>query len=183
MKSRVIVGVFAGILAVGIAGCSGAKSQVRPTPTPPFASAEAAYRAAEATYRGYVDAGNHVDLDDPKTFEPVYGWLLGDALKTDQEELTAMSAKGWKISGKDRIAMLQPLPTSTSDPHWGDVSLAACFDVSDVKLTDAAGNSVVSPSRIDKRPLKITLSRDAATPTGMKIIKIQDRQGQPVCSS
>lgn len=187
MKSRgvvggLVVGVLAASLTVGIVGCASGAPAASPTPTPPFASADAAYKAAEATYRGYVDAGNHVDLADPKTFEGVYAWLLGDALKTDEQELTAMSAKGWKLSGKYRIALLKPLPSDTSDPRWGDVSLAGCFDVTDIKLTDSEGKSVVSPSRRDHLPVKISFSRDASTPTGMKIIKIQDRSGEPTCA-
>ncbi|KHK99626.1 hypothetical protein LK09_02740 [Microbacterium mangrovi] len=169
-------------LAVGLAGCGSAAPTPSPTPTPPFASADAAYRAAEATYRGYVDAGNQVDLDDPKTFEPVYAWLLGDALDTDEEELTAMSAKRWKLSGKYRIDLLQPLPSDTSDPLWGDVFLVGCFNVSDIELSDSEGMSVVSPSRRDHLPVKISFSRDASTPTGMKIIKIEDRKGEPACA-
>jgi len=99
MKSRVAAGVLAvvvalGLVAVGLVGCSGAAPKPSPTPTPPFATADAAYKAAEATYRAYVDAGNHVDLADEKTFAPLLGWLVGDALETDRAQVTGDGLEG-----------------------------------------------------------------------------------------
>jgi len=181
MRSRVVAGVLAGMLAVGLTGCTGGDPQPSPTPTPPFASTDAAYEAAEATYRGYVDAGNQVDLADPKTFEPVYAWLLGDALGTDKKELTAMAAHGWQMRGDSKITVVEPLAWPGSDPTWGDVRIAACVDVHALSVTDSVGKSMVLASRPDVQPVKVTFSRDASTTTGMKIVKIQKRDGKPLC--
>ncbi|HKT58064.1 MAG TPA: hypothetical protein VJR25_14980 [Microbacterium sp.] len=181
MKSRVMAGIVAGLLALSLAGCAGETRRPSPTPTPPFASADAAYKAAEATYRGYVDAGNHVDLSDPRSFEPVYAWLLADALKTDREELMAMSAKGWRMRGQSVVRLVRPLPSSDSEPAWGDVYIAGCLDVRGVTVTDAQGKSMVLPTRPDILPVRVAFSRDASTRTGLKIIKIQKRDGAPTC--
>jgi len=181
MKSRLAAGVLAVVVAVGLVGCSGAAPKPSPTPTPPFASADAAYKAAEATYRGYVDAANDMDLAEPKTFNPIFGWLLGDALKTDQEELTAMSAKGWHWSGDSRIVLMKPSSASALAARWGDVRIAACLDVSEVNITDSQGVSVVAKDRPDVQPVKVTFSRDASTVTRMKIIEIEKRTGEPRC--
>ena len=185
MKSRVAAGVLAvvvalGLVAVGLVGCSGAAPKPSPTPTPPFASADAAYKAAEATYRAYVDAGNHLDLAEPKTFQPLYSWLLGDALDHQRQQLTAMTARGLHMTGRDVVTLVSPM--DGGEPVWGDVYLAVCVDVSKSRVTDAAGNSLVDKNRPDIQSLEVALSRDAATSTGMKITSITGRDGAPTCA-
>jgi len=182
MKSRVAAGVLAVVVAVGLVGCSGAAPKPSPTPTPPFASADAAYKAAEATYRGYVDALNKVDPDNPKTFEPVYMWLSGPALDADRKELTAMGAHHLRIVGDASVK--RTAPVEGGDPLWGDVTIDACYDVHAVDIIDRTGHSLVSPSRADIERLTVTVSRDAGTRTGMRIvqIKIQDDPAQCAAS-
>ncbi len=64
-------------IATTVSACT---PEPAPTPTPTgFASEDEAFRAAEETYRAYVDALNAVDLADPATFEPVFAWTTGDA--------------------------------------------------------------------------------------------------------
>ena len=179
MKSRVAAGIVAGILVFGLVGCSGAAPKPSPTPTPPFASADAAYKAAEATYKGYVDAGNHVDLADDKTFKPLFAWLLGDALDHQRKQLTAMAAKDLRMTGRDRITLMTPL--KGHDAVWGDVSLAVCVDVSKSDVLDRDGNSLVATDRPDIQSLKVDFSRDASTATGLKIISMTGREGAPSC--
>lgn len=178
MRSRVVAGVVVGMLMVAVVGCAGTKPRASPTPTPPFASAAAAYRAAEATYRGYVEAGNHLDLANPKTFEAVYRWLLGDALDADRKELTTMAANRLKITGHASVKSVSPLPGG--DPLWGDISVEACYDVHDVDVVNSSGKSLVSPDRADIERIVVKYSRDGRTRTGMRIIqmKIQDDAGR-----
>jgi hypothetical protein len=181
MRSRVAAGVVAVVVAVGLAGCSGAAPKPSPTPTPPFASADAAYKAAEATYRGYVDALNKVQLDDPKTLEGAYRWLLADALDHQRKEFSAMASKQLTLSGDSVVTLLRPV--AGGDPAWGDVELSACLDVHRVSVTDSSGKSLVQSTRPNIQSLKIGLSRDHATPTGMKIASITAREGSPECGS
>ncbi|HWT34574.1 MAG TPA: hypothetical protein VN107_12460 [Microbacterium sp.] len=181
MKSRVAAGVLAVMVAVGLAGCAGAAPKPSPTPTPPFASADAAYKAAEATYRGYVDALNNVDLDQPKTLDSAYRWLLSDALDHQRKEFSAMAAKRLTLSGDSVIAILRPV--ESGDPLWGDVQLAACLDVHGIDVTDSSGKSLVQGTRPNVQSLKIGFSRDASTSTGMKIASITAREGSPECGS
>ena len=125
MKSRVAAGVVAVVVAVGLAGCSRAAPKPSPTPTPPFASADAVYKAAEATYRAYVDALNKVDLADEKTFTPVYGWLLNPALDSNKKSFTQMASRHFRVGGESIVTLARPLPDGTADKRWGDVAIAA----------------------------------------------------------
>ena len=78
MISRVVAATLALALVVGLA--TGCQPEPSPSPSgPAFANEEAAFAAAEETYRAYVDALNQVDLSDPETFEAVYAWTTGDA--------------------------------------------------------------------------------------------------------
>lgn len=123
----------------------------QPTPSPTFTSEAAAFAAAEATYRAYVDALNQVDLADPETFEAVYAWTTGEANAAERENLTRMHADKWEVSGQ--TAILAVLKTDTSLN-----SVLACVDVSKVDVVDAAGQSQVSPDRPDQYALVITLA-------------------------
>lgn len=68
--------VGAVLAVVLVSGCT---PTPEPTPTPTgFANEEEAFRAAEETYRAYVDALNEVDLADPATFEPLFVWTTGE---------------------------------------------------------------------------------------------------------
>ncbi|KHK97310.1 hypothetical protein LK09_10875 [Microbacterium mangrovi] len=180
MRSRLAVGVLLGMLVVALAGCTGATPRPSPTPTPPFASADAAYKAAEATYRAYVAAGNRVNLQDPKTFPPVYHWLLDRALDHQRKELSAMAAKDLRMSSEDHVTFVAPI--GGGDVRWGDVSLAVCIDVSKSDVRDAAGRSLVRSTRPNKQSLTVAFSRDASTSTGMKIASITGRKGKPTCA-
>ena len=177
MKSRVAAGVVAVVAAVGLVGCSGAAPKPTPTPTPPFANADAAYKAAEATYQAYVDALNKVRLDDPRSLDSAYRWLLADALDHQRKEFSAMAAKRLALSGDSVVVLIRPL--RGGDPAWGDVQLAACLDVRQVDVTDSSGKSLVQGTRPNVQSLKIGFSRDAATSTGMKITSITARECTP----
>lgn len=180
MRSRVAAGVVAVVVAVGLAGCSGAAPKPSPTPTPPFASADAAYKAAEATYRGYVDALNKVQLDDPKTLSPLYAWLLGDALENDKRELTSMAAAHIRINGASEVVAMKPV--SGGDVRWGDVTLQTCLDVHRVTVTSASGQSLVEDDRPKVQSVIVTFSRDAGTSTGMRIVRMKPEDGGASCA-
>ncbi|HWT33745.1 MAG TPA: hypothetical protein VN107_08270 [Microbacterium sp.] len=181
MKSRVAAGVLAVVATVGLVGCSGAAPKPSPTPTPPFASADAAYKAAEATYRGYVDALNEVQLEHQTSFKPVFAWLLGSALEGDKAQFRAMSAKGWKVSGDSHVTQAQPLEKDSDDPRWGDVTIAVCLDVRSVNVVDAEGVSQVASTRPAFQAINVTVHRDAGSPTGLKISDLSTRAGAPTC--
>ena len=73
-RRRALALLVAGALTFGLAGCFGQPAAKPSTPAPAFTSDAAAYAAAEKTYEGYVEAGNEIDLSDPRTFEPPI-WL------------------------------------------------------------------------------------------------------------
>lgn len=137
-----------------------------PAPAPSstgFASEEEAFAAAEATYRAYVDALNEVDLSDPATFEPVYAWLTGDALREERKSLTSMHSNGWTVSGSSQVDDFNAIE---ADP----LSALACLNVSAIDLVDKAGVSQVGAGRHDVYALALTfVTALGATATGLQI--------------
>lgn len=155
MIPRLASALAALALAVCCAGCA-----AEPAPAPSatgFASEEEAFAAAEETYRAYVDALNRVDLSDPKTFEDVYAWTTGDANANERKSLSQMSADRWTVSGQSSFESFEPTSFSLEDSR-GIVTAELCFDVEGVMLVDAAGESLVSPSRPNRQPLFVTFS-------------------------
>lgn len=132
------------------------------------------FRAAEDTYRAYVDALNHVDLSDPSTFEPVYALTTGTIQSTLRDEFEQMKADGWTVGGATRIkAVVRGKRIDASK-----LELLVCADVSGVTLTDSDGRSRVSPERPDVHSLRITLVRSS---DDWEIERIQAREGAPRC--
>lgn len=153
--------VCAGALAMS--GCSGAPAPAKTTPL--FASEDEAFAAAEKTYRAYVDALNQVDLSDPKTFEPVFAWTIGDANSEERKTFSAMHADGWIVSGMTRTTKFIPSLVTLRPVA---VTAQVCSDVSDVAVVNGDGVSQVAPDRPDKYVLEVGFEA-AHTPTGLAI--------------
>ncbi len=143
MSATAIVGASLTIV-MGVTGCT-PPSEPAPTPAATvsgFASEEEAFRAAEATYRAYVDALNRVDLADPRTFEPVYAWLESDALAASRKSFARMHAEGLSVAGQSKVPFIEPRAAGLRE-----VVIDVCLDVSNVTLVDSEGRSVVSKTR------------------------------------
>lgn len=159
-----------------VVGCA---PQSAPSPSPsgtasPFSSDAEAFAAAEATYRAYVDALNQVDLAKPDTFEAVYELTNGDANEKARAEFSSLQAQGLVVGGSTRVASVEASAASTVD----EVQLLVCADVSQVTLTDANGQSKVSPDRPPVQPLTVRVLTGLRTPL---ITNISGREGPPLC--
>ena len=171
-------GVLAGALLVLVLA-SGCTPTPVPTPTPTgFASEEEAFRAAEETYRAYVDALNQVDLADPATFEPVFAWTAGDLNASDRSGLSEYHANKVTVSGESVVVRIEPIAPMTTDET---VVIATCLDVSAVDVRDANGLSVVDADRIPIQSLRVTLVEDRSSPTHLLVTQIEGREGDPKC--
>lgn len=174
-RRRRFTPVVAVALVATVAGCaSPGDTQPTPSGTPPSSPSpstpfeenvtdEAAFAAAEATYRGYVDALNDVNLADPSTFESVYAWLDGQALEEETRSLREMSAKAFTVKGQ---TVVREFTVPIVEPS---IVAVACLDVSDVDLRDHRGESQVPPSRPDVYELRLEFSMSSTTPTGLAI--------------
>lgn len=160
---RTVAATAGAMLALVLA--AGCTPTPEPTPTPTgFANDAEAFRAAEETYRAYVDALNQVDLRDPKTFEPVFAWMTDRALAAEKKSLTTMHADGWTVSGESRISALHK-----GGRENGGVAMVACLDVGDVAVVDGAGVSQVDPDRYDIHAFRLLFQRSDVSPTQLLI--------------
>ncbi|KRB37771.1 hypothetical protein [Microbacterium sp. Root180] len=150
-------------LAVALAGCTPAPTDADPTPR--FASEAEAFAAAEATYREYVKALNEVDLSDPETFEGVYAWTTGEANAGERKTLSQMHADGWTVSGHTVMADFHGLAATVEPEDEPTVTAVVCSDVSEVRVTDSSGKSMVGPDRRDTYALEVRFVLKEETPT------------------
>ncbi len=173
---RTVAATAAAMLALALA--AGCTPTPEPTPTPTgFASDAEAFRAAEETYRAYVDALNQVDLADPKTFEPVFAWTTGDINASDRSGLSEYHANRVTVKGESVVAKVAPLL-----PFDGDtMAIATCLDVSTVDVRDVNGSSLVDPGRTPIQSLRVSLTEDSSSPTRLLIAEIEGRAGEPTC--
>ncbi|MFT4212854.1 MAG: hypothetical protein QM626_13400 [Microbacterium sp.] len=157
------VGTAAAGIVLAAALLAGCVPDPDPTPSATgFADEDAAFAAAEATYRAYVDALNQVDLSDPATFEEVYRWTTGDALSQEKESLSTMHADGWIVSGASSVIAFRSVAV---DLVTGDGNALACVDVSAVTLVDANGASQVSADRPDIQTVTVAFEFSSTSPT------------------
>lgn len=150
------------MIAVMLTGCAPTPTPT-PTPTAPFASEEEAFAAAEETYRAYTDATNRTDLDDPKTFAPVYDWLVGEALTAAIENYGEFHAAKITRTGASTFDTFDPTKYSPTR-----ITVRLCLDVSNVELFDATGASAVPVDRPPRRPIEVEFV-PAGTPTTLAI--------------
>ncbi|MFT4307699.1 MAG: hypothetical protein QM604_12495 [Microbacterium sp.] len=151
-----------------------------PAPTPSatgFADEDAAFAAAEATYRAYVDALNQVDLSNPATFEEVYQWTTGDLNASDREGLSYYHAEGYTISGETSITEIA-LNSVASD--FSTITIDLCLDVSEINIVDANGSSQIDADRVEIQTVRATLITSTST-TGLQIESLAARGDGPTC--
>lgn len=172
---RAVAIVAIALLCAVMSGCGGQPQPVASTPL--FSSEEAAFAAAEETYRSYVDALNQVDLSDPETFEEVYAWTTGELNAEDRKNFSQMHADSWTVSGQSEVIVVLPRTLGGDPPQ---VDLAVCVDVGAVQVVDASGASVVSPNRPGVQSTLVSLAQ-SQSPTGWLISNIVGRDGEPAC--
>lgn len=178
MRNRALAAIGTAVL-LALSGCT-TPEPATPTPTAAFSSEEEAFAAAEETYRAYVDALNQVDLSDPETFEGVYEWTTGDANADFRKSFSNMLAEGLEVSGESIPTAVEPLAFDPADPK--SIKLATCLDVSQVKVVDPSGQSVVDPERTPVQSLTVVLAADPAAQFGWKLSEILGREGEPKCT-
>ncbi|AXL12720.1 hypothetical protein DXT68_11650 [Microbacterium foliorum] len=168
--SQIVAAAIAGALIIAAAGCSPGPSPT-PTPTPAFTDEADAFAAAEKVYRAYNDALNEVDPADPETFAPLYALSSGNFEAADRENFSVMHAEGHEISGSARIVSFTGI---SATPAFDEVVATACLDVSDVRIADRDGASLVSETRPDIYPLNLTFLASAGKVTIDSASKTED---------
>ncbi len=139
--------------ALGATGCT-------PTPGPTaspsasgFASDDAAFAAAEATYRAYVDATNS-RRSDPNSRPDPTDFLTSAAYNDEIETQRTLSERGWRISGETVLADIKRVAADSDH-----VQLEACLDASNTRVLDNAGVNVTPPDRAARLGIELTLIR------------------------
>ena len=172
MRSTSVAASLALVAAV-LSGCSDSAPPEQPTPAPLFASDEEAFAAAEATYRAYVAASNRIDLDDPKTFEPVFDLTGGSLNALDRKTLSEMHAGGYRTAGQMIVDRVLPRDVSLLR---ADVRLNVCLYVGEALLYDANGTSAVDPARDPFQALVVSFSPGPGDTAEMVAVEIQPNE-------
>lgn len=161
--------------ALLLSGCNGSPGPSPSSSAPLFATETEAFAAAEATYRAYIDALNAVDLADPATFEPVFALTTGEANAGARKSFSEMHASGWRVEGESTIDRIVDLEASVAGVTT--VEIAACLNVSAVRVTDSAGKSVVDDNRPDVQSVRIEMTEQRASNTGLLISSLDGYEG------
>jgi len=160
---RATAALTTGVLALGMLAACTPQPEPTPTKTALFTSDEEAFKAAEETYRAYIEASNKVDFSDPKTFEAVYAWNTGSALSAEKEALTLYDAENLTRVGDGAFDSFEPL--TASDDR---ITARLCLDVSRVDLIREDGASALPADRAPRAGREVTFT-PGDTSTGLQI--------------
>jgi hypothetical protein len=160
---RATAALTTGVLALGMLAACTPQPEPAPTTTALFTSDEEAFKAAEETYRAYTDAVNATDLSEPDSIEPVYDLLINPAEAASRKNYSLYHAEKITRTGSSTFDTFTPVPFQNSL-----ITVRLCIDVSEVELTNSAGDSVVPADRQDRQPIEIEMV-EGKSPTGLVI--------------
>lgn len=181
MRRRTRALAAAAIVAAGLLAAAGCTPEPEPDPEPTgFVSEEEALEAARATYEGYIEATNEVDLSDMATAEPVYEWLIGDALSDARQVYSEAHAAKTTRSGESKVVEVE---LDEIDLAATALSVDVCLDVSAVVIYDEDGESTVDSSRSDVQSIRASLAASDTTVTGLAITDTDGREDGLECES
>ncbi|GAB6856111.1 hypothetical protein [Microbacterium xylanilyticum] len=155
MAGALRAGVAAALVAaaVGLAGCTPGPAP-KPTPTPLFTSEADAFKAAEAVYREYTDAGAKADSGDATARPEDY--LAGAALEDELASQRDLKSQGLTIKGAARV---ESFSGSKFSPETSQVAADVCLDVSQTRIIDKSGGDVTPANRPLLVPLQVEFTR------------------------
>lgn len=159
--------VLAGMLALG--GCDGSPAPA--ASTPPFASEEEAFAAAEETYRAYVDALNARRHDSSASPSPA-DFLTAAALEADLSAQEQLRENGIRIAGDTRVDAFE----GRSWDGTAGTSLV-CLDATDTQVLNDEGVDVTPPDRELRSTLRIGFVLSAPR----VLISSTESAGESIC--
>jgi hypothetical protein len=169
MRALPGVTAAAAVALLAVSGCTAGAADSTPTPSattttsaPPSASptpsptteSELAAANAEALAHEYYRVTDAV-AEDPTNLEPLKTVATSAELIRLQNTLGPWAEDGWRKTGTIRVidSTTQSVSLDGSGPESSagpTVQIDVCYDVADVDVVDAAGESQVDPNRPDR---------------------------------
>ncbi len=180
MLLRRAVAPLAILAALALAGCSApepeAEATVAPTEEPLFASEEEALAAAEEVYSAYQAAVDRTLNNGGSSTDDLTAYATIPVVELQKEGFTTFSESGWRSEGSTK---LDTWTLQSFDDANSTVTFYVCKDVSDVRVFDASGQSVVSADR----PSRAAVQVRAVTTRGDLVIAEESvwARGLPGC--
>jgi hypothetical protein len=140
--------VIVALMAVGLVACT-TEPAPAPLPTPSALSSEdAAFAAAEATYRAYVDAVN-ARREDPQSLPDPESFLTGAALADHRQTEQILDTKGLAVVGPSVVRAIRR--SAEVDP----IRLTVCLDASETAVLDTSGTDVTPTTRAELLAIEV----------------------------
>lgn len=137
------------LMAVGLVACT-TEPAPAPLPTPSALSSEdAAFAAAEATYRAYVDAVN-ARREDPQSLPNPESFLTGAALESSRSAQQRFDAADVRLDGASQVVEVLEHSRDGSD-----IELVVCVDSSDTRLLNGDGVDITPANRQEVGALRV----------------------------
>ncbi|WP_246000323.1 hypothetical protein [Nocardioides pocheonensis] len=200
---RRISALATALLLAALAGCAGGDDPAAtqsPTPsspapttatsTPPTDS-EKASAAASAVLREYNDVGNQLRQDPSQPLSRLQSVATSTELAAQRNLLRNERKRGLHQVGDTKIAVLkvESVNLDNSDPSTGKVptvQVDVCFDVSNVDVVNANGESIISPDRPDTSWIQFLVSNyrwDKDPDRAWRVASSQDLKRKPCDAS
>jgi hypothetical protein len=157
-SGQMLVATLTGLLIVSAAGCASAgtatpvqspsssmpSSTSTPTVAPVLASDAAAFRAAEAAYRGYIETADQIITEGGANSERIEQYTTGPFADAEYDFYESIKQKGRHGTGTSTFSNMI-LHRIEEDAASGQfvVVVTVCSDVTGTDIVDSNGHSVV----------------------------------------
>ncbi|QYH35871.1 hypothetical protein [Salinibacterium sp. M195] len=151
---------IAAVLLASLSGCVPSAATTPPEPTStfvaPYATDEEALAAAEEAYGEYTRVMGRILEDGGQNSSRLEAVAVGTFLDATVDGLQKFAEKGGRATGDVRNTEFELQRYSPSGSSAEVITVYMCSDVSDLKLQDANGNSLVADDRQDRSVLQVT---------------------------
>lgn len=132
----------AGLLIGMLSGCTPTTTPApKPTKTAAFATDEEAFKAAEETYRAFIDESNREEGDEEKYLG---GLAVDDHLDAEQQ----LKHAGLRGVGEAIVTTFE-VDNSTLSSDRSSLTATACLDITDVRVINIDNQDVTPDNRSD----------------------------------
>jgi hypothetical protein len=164
---RTLVGAVTIAGMVLLSGCGGGDPiptlPPTPTATPIFASEEEALAAAEEAYAAYLEMSNLIGRDGGTGPERIAELVTADRLETELQGFETLRQSGLRLVGNSTFEVVE-LQRADQVGENAEVVFYACWDGSDSRVLNEAGEDVTPVDRLDRLVLEVTMTTTGGRP-------------------
>jgi hypothetical protein len=197
-SGRMLAAALTVLLIVSAAGCASAATATpaktpgaSPSSTPPtsiptvapvFVSDQAAFDAAEAAYRGYIEMADLIITEGGARPERIEQYTTGPLAAAEYDYYESLKQKGWRGTGKSTFYNMTLRGVDENGAGGRAVVIVTvCSDVTNTDMVDASGQPVPTGDFDPTIPYRVVFDLADSSGSSLKAADTRLAESQGVC--